>query len=235
MRLFKIAFGSSLALGCIGVIMLKLGHLETARLHAKVDSLEKERRQLGQYIERLQSSRRVAQVDITQQFADEHGHKRSIVRWLEIAPDGTLAEPQQIETIGDLVYFEAAVIKFRHAGVGAAEAGKESSLAIFRRIFGDMQTPALVADLEPFVYANQNPKQTKEHDELWDLFWRMMDDPVLAERYGVRTAQIEAPAVRVRAGQIYEVSLEAAGGLNVRLIGRRDDVVGPLPPVAAGQ
>jgi len=224
MRVFKIAFGSTLALGCIGVVMLKLGHLEVQRLNAQVESLEKEKVQLGEYIKRLSASRRVAQADCLRQTTDDHGRIHSLIRWLEIAPDGTLGEPQSLETLGELVYFEAAVIKFTSESIAAAEPGRTTSLALFRRIFGDMQTPALVANLEPFIYSNETQAETKEHERLWELFWQMMEDPALAERYNVRVAQVEAPAVRVRAGQIFEVSLDAAGGLNVKLIGRRDDV-----------
>ncbi|MBI1826278.1 MAG: hypothetical protein HY287_00115 [Planctomycetes bacterium] len=233
MRLFKIVFASALGLGCVGVAVLKFGHLEVERLTAQVASLEKEKHELGHFIERLSASRRVAQVDIVGQFADEHGHTHSTIRWVEIAPDGTLSEPQTVDAIGELVYFEAAVIKFVSESVGKGETGKSSSLAAFRRIFGEMQTPALVANLEPFIPANQKAKEVLDEGRLWDLFWELMDDPTLAGKYGVRTAQCEAPAVRVHAGQIWEVSLDAAGGLNVRLIGRRDGV-SPMPqPIAA--
>jgi len=233
MRLFKIIFAASLGLGCVGVAVLKFGHWEVERLTAEVATLEKEKHELGQFIERLSATRRVAQVDVARQFADEHGHAHSTIRWVEIGPDGTLSEPQTVDAVGDLVYFEAAVIKFAPESIEKNEAGKSSSLAAFRRIFGELQTPALVANLEPFIAANEKSKVAENEGRLWDLFWELMDDPALASKYGVRTAQVEAPAVRVHAGQIWEVTLDAAGGLNVRLIGRRDGVP-PMPqPVAS--
>jgi hypothetical protein len=51
------------------------------------------------------------------------------------------------------------------------------------------------------------------------LFWRMMEHPQLASQYGVRVAQCEAPAVILRKGQVWEITLDAAGGLNLRIIG----------------
>jgi len=56
------------------------------------------------------------------------------------------------------------------------------------------------------------------HGELWKKFWRMADDPKLAAQYGVRIAQCEAPSVGVRPGQTWEVTLDAAGGMNLRKI-----------------
>lgn len=52
--------------------------------------------------------------------------------------------------------------------------------------------------------------------KLWKRFLDLLDDTALAAEYGVRVAQFEAPSVLVRAGQTWEVTLDAAGGLNLR-------------------
>ncbi|GAF74957.1 unnamed protein product, partial [marine sediment metagenome] len=57
------------------------------------------------------------------------------------------------------------------------------------------------------------------HDELWQRFQDLMDDPALAAEYGVRVVQYEAPAVPLQPGQIWEVTLDAAGGLNLKKTG----------------
>ena len=43
----------------------------------------------------------------------------------------------------------------------------------------------------------------------------------IAAKYGIRVAQCEAPSVPLAPGQTWEVTLDAAGGLNVRKIGGR--------------
>jgi hypothetical protein len=69
---------------------------------------------------------------------------------------------------------------------------------------------------------------------MWSLFWRLMDEPPLAEQFGVRVAQCEAPAVVLQSGQIWEVTLDAAGGLNLRLVAQRS-VSDPAASVAANR
>jgi len=51
---------------------------------------------------------------------------------------------------------------------------------------------------------------------LWDRFWNLAEDPSEARQYGVRVAQCEAPGVAVEPGQVWEVTLDAAGGLNLK-------------------
>jgi hypothetical protein len=46
----------------------------------------------------------------------------------------------------------------------------------------------------------------------------LVEEPSLAAKYGIRVAQIEAPAVPIRQGQLWEVTLDAAGGLNLKLV-----------------
>ena len=55
------------------------------------------------------------------------------------------------------------------------------------------------------------------NDAIWHRFWEIVGDPQLAREYGIRIAQSEAPSVVLQAGQIWEVSLDAVGGLNLHL------------------
>lgn len=204
---------------------VKFGSHEVQQLKQEVDRLELERQQLLSYAQRLSAARRVAQVDVVRQRADRHGQHISTLLWQEIGPDGTLGKPIALEAVGELVYFEALVIKFAHNHVEEGDPQRGTSLAMFRRIFGDRQAPESVADLDraacPPVTDAGEPSSLQK--ELWERFWEMIDDPDLAARYGVRVAQCEAPAVPLQAGQIWEVSLDAAGGLNLKKIGARPD------------
>ena len=51
----------------------------------------------------------------------------------------------------------------------------------------------------------------------------------LARQFGVRVAQAEAPSVRVKPGQVWEVTLDSAGGLNLKLLGLRADEPAQVP------
>jgi hypothetical protein len=206
-----------------GLVYTTLRSWDVRRLTAQVAELEEQKQQLRTFISRLKASRRVAQADVLQQYPDERGRLVSVIRWNQIGLDGTLEEPQTIEALGRLVYFEAALIKFDQDAVGEGDPQRGASLALFRRIFGEDQAASSSADLEHSIRppSPATAPSGEFEQKLWDYFWEMMEDPQLQERFGVRVAQVEAPAVTLKAGQVWEVTLDAAGGLNLRLIVQR--------------
>jgi len=199
---------------------VRFGGIEARRLRAEVDELEQEKQRLREYAQRLGASRRVAQVDVVKQRVDRQGRTVSTLLWQEIGAAGTLGKPLAVEAVGDLVYFESLVIKFEPYYVGEGDAERGTSLALFRRIFGDCQAPESVPELDRSARPplDISPGSAALHDRLWRRFWDMVDDPRVAAEYGVRVAQCEAPAAPLHAGQVWEVVLDAAGGLNLRRI-----------------
>lgn len=211
MKWFTCLVGTAAVVGGTTTVVLLLGNLEVRRLSA---------------------NRRVAQVEILRQQPDDRGRTLTTLLWQEIGPSGTLGRPQAVEAFGTQIYIEALVIKFEPELVGQGDAARGASLALFRRIFGDQQPPESGAEVDrasrpPLT----DPREAEPlHDRLWSRFWEMVDDPRVAGQYGVRVAQCEAPSAPVRTGQVWEVSLDAAGGLNLRRIGTREEAGGRSVP-----
>lgn len=204
-----------------GMAVVHFGNFEARRLRQRAEQLEREKTQLVEYAQRLSASRRVAQVSVLKQEPDDSGRPKTTILWQEMSTQGTIARPQTLEVSGTLVYFEALVLKFSHHHVGEGDISRGTSLALFRRIFGDHQAPQSGPQLDQ---SNRPPdtegKGNEElHARLWQRFWDFVENRQLADEYGVRIAQVEAPAVPLRVGQNWEVSLDAAGGLNIRKIG----------------
>lgn len=202
--------------------LVSLPNREVSRLNQKVAELEREKSQMIEYARRLSASRRVAQVEILKQRPEADGVVTTLL-WQEIGPEGILGRPVALEAIGTQVYIEALVLKFDAQLVGAGDPSRGCSLALFRRVFGDQQRPETAQEFDrasrpPLT----DPRQADPlHDHLWGRFWELVESPELAARFGVRVAQCEAPSVPVRAGQVWEVSIDAAGGLNLRRLGDR--------------
>jgi len=234
MRWLRFILAASLPVAGAAIVFFGMRSWEVSRLTAKVEQLQQQREHLVEYIRRLKASRRVAQADILQQYPDEQGRTVSVIRWNEIGLDGTLGEPQTFEAVGRLVYFEAAVIKFDQDAVGEGDPQKGASLALFRRVFGEDQPASSVGEIDRQARAPSPDRGSANafEQQMWNLFWRLMDEPPLAEQFGVRVAQCEAPAVVPQSGQIWEVTLDAAGGLNLRLIAQRS-VTNPAASIAA--
>lgn len=206
------------ALGLAGWLAVEFGDFRVRRLEARVDELEREKQRLVDFVRRLSASRRVAQLDILDQSADASGRVVTRSRFQQVGGAGVLGEPSEIETLGSQLYVEALILKFDHALVGAGDEQRGESLALFRRAFGDQQAPESGPSLERTSppTTDEKPAMQAEHARLWARFWEMADDPKAAAQYGVRVAQLEAPSARVRPGQRWEVSVDAAGGVNLR-------------------
>jgi hypothetical protein len=214
----------------LAVVVGVYDQLGPRRLAKRVDELEQEKTRLIDYIKRLGASRRVAQVEVVHQCLDYDGRIANRIHWQEMAPNGLAGRFVELKTVGLLAYFEAFVVKFEHELVGTGDPERGASLSIFRRVFGDQQAPESVAmlDQEPpqtGARGAQDPTgrsstQAFEAREaaLWQRFWDLIENPELRKRFGVRVAQIEAPAVPLQDGQLWEITLDAAGGLNLKLV-----------------
>ncbi len=186
-------------------------------LQSKVDRLERDRQELVEQVERLCASRRVAQVRVLEQTANDSGQTIHHLQWQEIGSGGTLGEPMEIMAVGKQVYFEGLVVKFDHESILKGNPERGFSRVLFRRIFGDQQKPESAVELRPFDDHGPTALTMDRNDAIWHRFWEIVGDPQLAREYGIRIAQSEAPSVVLQAGQIWEVSLDAVGGLNLHL------------------
>ena len=238
MRWIRLTVSCALIVAAAAFTAVRFGGFEVKRLQAEVNRLDQERRQLQEYARRLGAERRVAQVDVVRQRVNERGQTISTLLWQEIGRDGLLGSPQALEVIGRQVYFEALVIKFKSQFVGEGDPQRGASVALFRRIFGESQIPESAQELDR---TTQPPLRADEetlafYQEIWRRFWEIVDDPALADRYGVRVAQCEAPAVQIAAGQTWEVTLDADGGLNLHSVSGEGCIISaPLVQSKASQ
>jgi len=229
---FKLAFGMLMLAGLAFVASDQISAIKIAQLETRIGDLEREMTELKLYAERITAARRVAQVNVMEQRpgADANGPV-TVMRWQQIGSDGELGLPEIIEIRGTQAYFEALVIKFDYDLIGADDSG-ETNLALFKRTFGDYQAPVTGYRLDQTAptFSTATTEEYARQKKIWERFWALTTDSELAKTLGVRVAQIEAPSVKVEPGQIWEIALDAAGGLNLKLLatdgpGVQQDVV----------
>ncbi len=217
MRWARFVIACMLTAASAAFVAVRFGDWRVQQLESAVVKLEKEKADLRDFASRLSASRRVGQVNVLEQKIDNNNRVQTRLRWQEIGGGGVLDEPREIEAIGKQVYFEAYVLKFESSLVGIGDKERGESLALFRRIFGDGQAPATAAEFERANRPRTSTQPAKSNDDaLWGRFWEFTENPQLASTFGVRVAQIEAPAISVSPGDVLEVTLDAAGGLNIR-------------------
>ncbi len=194
------------AIGFVG------GGATTAYLLWPGDPRDAELRRLREVIDRLQAEHRIAEAYVLRQDA-----KTTTFRFREVRPDGSPVHERDFTIDGDVVYFDALVIKFDHAFVQQGDALRGKSLYLFERVFGEHQEPSQGFRLDegvPVVYRVNDPPSEFER-ELWSDFWRVALDRKLAREKGIRVAQGEAVRTKLKTGLVYRLTIEAAGGINI--------------------
>lgn len=191
------------------------GGATTAWVFLSADRHEAELRRLREVIDRLQAERRIAEVHVLRQDA-----RTTTFRFREVRPDGAPLHERDFTIEGDVVYFDALVIKFEHAYVERGDHLRGRSLYLFERVFGEHQEPAQGFRLDegvPIAYRvnGQGGAPSKFEQELWADFWKYALDPQAARAKGIRVAQGEAVRTKLRLGMVYRLTIEAAGGINV--------------------
>ena len=186
---------------------------------------ELEIRRLARVVERLEAETRRAQVIVTKQGVNPAtGRLETTLKFMETGPGGDPLPPRYFTVEGDVVYFDALVIRFEREYVERGDALRGKSICLFRRVFGEHQAPeegfpvdrAAGAGEVPDVY-RVNPDPTPFERELWKEFWRYAADPAAARAKGVRVIQGEAVYTRFIPGNLYTLTLDHGGGLSIKV------------------
>lgn len=181
----------------------EIDQLETARHLLKVDQ-------------------RVAELEILDVRAsdEEEGAVITTLQFVETDPEGKLiGEPRRFEVPGDQVYLEYFVVKFNDEYVEQAHLEKGTAICLFQRLFGSGQEPQDghridAPNTRPTAYA-RGERMSEFEEEIWSDFWDLAHDPERLAELGIRNAQAEAAAVKVRPGSKYRLELRASGGLSL--------------------
>ncbi len=194
---------------------------EINRLNIDLEARKQEIEKLNATIKLLTLDQRIARIEVLgQEGSQEQGDLRSRLSFVELNEQGQPLEKPKVFTVaGDVAYLDALVVKFDDKYIAEGDPLRSTSVALFRRIFGEAQRPVdgFLLDIEgtqPTAY-RRGGKPSEFEQQLWARFWEYANDPVKARREGVRAAHGEAPFIKLTPGKRYRVELRASGGLSV--------------------
>jgi hypothetical protein len=193
---------------------------EIKKLNADIVVKEKRIQDLDLALRLLKVNHRLAEIKVIDQSEDADGKKKTTVQFVEVNDAGEAIDSPKIVTIdGDVLYIDAWVVKYDDKLVETGNPLGATSICLFRRLFGEHQRPvegfALDREgVEPIVYRHGEQISPTEQ-EIWRQFWEYANNPLLAEKAGVRAAHGEAPSIQLRTGKLYKVELRASGGLSI--------------------
>ncbi|WP_164102103.1 hypothetical protein [Candidatus Laterigemmans baculatus] len=200
----------------LGDAELRIGELE-------VDVAEKQRQieRMEVAMRLLKMDHRLARLEVVEQTADEEtGDVETTLAFIELSPEGNpIGERREFTIRGDVVYLDNWVVKFEDQYVEQADLARGTSLVLFRRIFGEYQTPSEgyaidpVGSLPSAYHRGGQPSEFEQ--EIWDDFWTFANDREEAMEKGIRAAHGEAVSMKVEPGRNYRVVLRASDGLSI--------------------
>jgi len=122
---------------------------------------------------------------------------------------------------GDIIHFDALIVKFTDQLVMD---GKERSMYLWRRVYGESQTPDSGFTIEQAGDQPQRYKDIfaklpiKEQQVFWSGIWDLANDPEKLQQYGIRAIYGNAVYSKLRKGVIYVFKISQTGQLYPEII-----------------
>jgi len=207
---------------------------EVAALQIDLQEKEEQIQKLDTSLRLLKVTQRVARLSVIDQGPDsDTGEIYSQVEFVELDEGGTaIGKPKRFRIKGDVVYIDTWIVKFEDRYIEQADIQRSTSLVLFRRLFGQFQTPEMGETLDevnerPQIYATGGV-ETPFEKRIWKDFWTISNDPKMANELGIRAAHGDAPSQKLKKGMVYKILLRASDGLSIS-----PDPDAP-PPMPAG-
>lgn len=187
---------------------------------------------LRQVIDRLSADSCVAEVVVTKTELEENtGRILTTIKFLEYSAEGKPLEPKYFTFSGNIIQFQALVVRFDDKLVRAGNRAKGKSAYIFLKAFALDEKNTQIF---PITDSYEIPRGYKIEGlddafegELWKEFWDYALNPERRQNEGIKNAQIEAPGSLFLPGTLYTIRIEHDGGMRID--------TQPIPAILRGE
>lgn len=146
------------------------------------------------------------------------GRLYTILRFVETARGDQLTKvlEKEVEIEGDTVHFDALIVTFSDQAVMD---GRDRSLYLWRRIYGENQAPSAGSDIEtvgsaPARYASLLDRlHLRDRELFWTSIWDLANNPETLQAYGIKAVYGNVVYKRLRPGLIYVFKISPSGQL----------------------
>ncbi|MBP8303810.1 MAG: hypothetical protein KBE04_06770 [Phycisphaerae bacterium] len=139
------------------------------------------------------------------------------IRFVETDPrDSSPILEKEFELDGDVVHFDALVVKF---GSQLVMDGKERALTLWRRVYGERMRPEEGFPIEepgkePARYRSLTEKLgLRDRQVFWQGIWDLANDPKRLEPLGIKAVFGNVVYEQLRPGRIYIFKADSSGSL----------------------
>ena len=128
---------------------------------------------------------------------------------------------KEYEIQGDVIHFDTLIVTF---GSELVMNGKERAMYLWRRIYGEKQTPEQGFPIE--TESNPSPRYTQLCEKLsiedgqlfWDEIWQLSNNPKRLEKIGIKAVYGNAIYRQLKPGLIYIFKVSSTGSLYPEII-----------------
>ncbi|MEM7809376.1 MAG: hypothetical protein AAF561_14795 [Planctomycetota bacterium] len=191
-----------------------------------IEQQEREIAYLQDVAERLTLEERIARIVVTGQRRNSGGDLETDLLFFDVGRDGEELPAQAFTVLGERVHISALVIRFGEADIARGDALRGKSIFMWDAIHGSATSPERAQAIDPHgdsprLYEGEpeaiglDDQRAQFERELWQDFWDMAREPAVAEKNGVKVAFGQQVFGIFEPGRIYEVSLQANGGMTL--------------------
>ena len=180
-----------------------------------INELLTENKKLKESLARLTQEDQIGYAKVMKQETKE-GKLYTTLKFVETARDDKankiLEKEYTIE--GEIVHFDALIVKF---GNQLVIDGKERSLYLWRRVYGENMSPNAAYSIEE---AGQEPVRykglleelrAKDQKTFWEAVWELANDPQKFSKLGVQAIYGNAVYSQLKPGVIYVFKISNTG------------------------
>ncbi len=172
-------------------------------------------------IARLSRERRLARIEVLEPLnavsLDEQTPTTTL-RFIEIDEDGRELGRRTFTVPGETIYIDAWTARFPAESVSQGDHLRGQTLVLFKRIYSDQLSPREGVSIDtpggvPDGYAGSEIARYEQ--AIWSNFWRIATSPKESSSRGIRVAQGEAVYSPMKPGDVYELKVDALGGMTL--------------------
>ncbi|MCA9401573.1 MAG: hypothetical protein KC713_08090 [Candidatus Omnitrophica bacterium] len=197
-----------------------------------ITNYQTEKEVLKEMVQRLNAESRVGEVLVTGVNYDEKKKKTlTTIKFLEYDVDGNPVEPKYFTFAGNIIQFQALVVRFNDIQLRSADQLSGKSAYIFWKVFMLDGKDTQEFEITPMNHIPKGYKvpglEDPYEEYVWKQFWDYALNPEAARKENIKNAQIEAPGSMFIPGYLYTIKIEHDGGLRID--------ASPISPILKGE
>jgi len=201
----------------VSTVLVIWGLVTRDTIHTIQDLLQKSEK-LQEALTNLTKEDQIGYAKVVEQLRDEDGRLITTVRFVETSRDENAVpiNEMEVDIIGDIVHFDAMVVRFDPKLIMD---GKQRSIFIWRRIYGEAQAPADAYLIEtpgetPSRYIGLLSALPLEEQRLfWTSIWDLAHNTEKLKTEGVRAIHGNVAYQQLRPDRTYIFRVSPSGDL----------------------